>query len=92
MCPSCHHRSHLLRSGNARSSLVAWEIVHDHDVAFAQFGKENLLDVGLEGETVDRAVDHERCDCQAPTWCENMEIIPDQAINSENFAEKYSQY
>ena len=38
---------------------MAWEIVHDHDVAFAQFGQENLLDVGLEGETVDWAVDHE---------------------------------
>jgi len=42
--------------------LVAGEIVHDHDVAHAQFRNENLLDVGLEGQTVDRSVDHERRD------------------------------
>ena len=32
-------------------ALVAGEIVHDDDVACAQFGDQHLLDIGLEGTT-----------------------------------------
>ena len=42
--------------------LVAGEIVHDDDVARAQPGDQDLLDVGFEGAAVDRAVEHERRD------------------------------
>lgn len=39
--------------------LVAGQIVHDHDVARPEFGHENLVDIGLEGDAVDRPVEHE---------------------------------
>ena len=34
-------------------TFVARQVVHDHDIAFAQFGDENFFDVGLEREAVD---------------------------------------
>ena len=38
---------------------MAGEFVHDDDIARPQIGDEDLLDVGLEGVAVDRAVqDH----------------------------------
>ena len=43
-------------------AFVAREIVHDHRVALAQVRDEDFLDVGLEGEAVDRAVEDERRD------------------------------
>jgi hypothetical protein len=39
-------------------ALVGAEIVHDDDVADRQGGDEELLDIGLERQPVDRAVDH----------------------------------
>ena len=39
-------------------ALVRAEIVHDDDVADRQGGDEELLDIGLERQPVDRAVDH----------------------------------
>jgi hypothetical protein len=41
---------------------VAGQIVHDDDVALAQLRPEHPLDLSLESETVDRAVEHERRD------------------------------
>ena len=38
---------------------MAGEIVHDDDVAWPELGDEHLLDVGLEGVAVDRAVEHQ---------------------------------
>ena len=32
--------------------------VHDDDVALAQFGNKDALDIGLEGVAIDRAVEH----------------------------------
>jgi hypothetical protein len=43
-------------------AFVAREIVHDHCIALAQFWDEDLLDVGLEGDAIDRAVQDERRD------------------------------
>ena len=37
-------------------TFVAGEVVHDDDVAWAQFWYEDLLDISLEGVTVDGAV------------------------------------
>ena len=45
-------------------SLMARQIVHNHDVAGADFGHQHLLDIGLEGIAVDRTVEHHRC-CDA---------------------------
>ena len=33
-------------------AFVTWQVVHNHDVALAQFGQENFFDVGLKGEAV----------------------------------------
>jgi hypothetical protein len=41
---------------------VTGKIVHNDHVAGAKFGNQNLLDIGLESETVDGSVDHERRD------------------------------
>lgn len=38
---------------------MAREVVHDDEVAWAQFPHEHLLDIGLEGIPVDGAVEHE---------------------------------
>ena len=43
-------------------AFVAREIVHDHRIALAQLWDEDLLDIGLEGDAVDRAVRDERRD------------------------------
>ena len=43
-----------------RRPLVAGQVVHDDDIAHAQFGSKDALDIGLEGEPIDRAVEHER--------------------------------
>ena len=42
--------------------LVAGQIVHDDDVALAQLRHEDALDIGREGEPIDRTVEHERRD------------------------------
>lgn len=44
--------------GAHRATLVGAEIVHDDDVAGHQGRDKELLDVGLERQPVDRAVDH----------------------------------
>ncbi len=41
---------------------MARQVVHDDNVALAQFRDEDLVDVSLESETVDGAVDDERRD------------------------------
>ena len=41
--------------------LVARQIVEDHRVALAQYGNEDLLDIGQETLGVDRPVEHKRC-------------------------------
>lgn len=61
---SCH-RDEL---ANARA-LVAREIVHDNDIAGAQFWAEDLLDIGLEGLTVDGAVEYEGRDEASQGQC-----------------------
>jgi hypothetical protein len=33
-----------------------------HDVGLAQFGRQNVLDIGLEGNAADKPIDHERRD------------------------------
>jgi hypothetical protein len=38
-------------------AFVAAEIVHDHDIAGAKRGGEDLLDIGREALTVDRTVE-----------------------------------
>ena len=43
-----------------RGRLVAQRVVHDHDVAGAEFRHEHLADIGVEGVTGDRAVEHHR--------------------------------
>ena len=40
-------------------SLVAGQVVHDDDVARSQLGDQHPLDMGLEGQAVDRSVEHE---------------------------------
>lgn len=42
--------------------LMALQVVHDDDVAGREVGHEDLVDVGLEGVAVDRAVEHEGSD------------------------------
>ena len=42
--------------------LVGGQIVHHDDVALAQFRRQDALDIILEGEPVDRTVEHERRD------------------------------
>lgn len=55
------HGSDRLNGGAHGASLVAAEVVHDHDVAGPEFGNENLIDIGLESVAVDRPVeDHRR--------------------------------
>lgn len=39
--------------------LVAEEVVHDQYVTRLKFGHEHLADIGLEGDAVDRPVEHE---------------------------------
>jgi hypothetical protein len=41
---------------------VAGQVVHDDDVALAQFGNKDALDLALEGIAIDRAVEHEGSD------------------------------
>ena len=50
-------------------AFVARQIIHDDDVAFAEFRNENLLHIGFKGEAVDRSVDHERRDEAAKREC-----------------------
>ncbi len=45
-----------------RGTLVARQVVHDDDVAGAQFGYEHLGDIGFEPVAVDWAVQHHRRD------------------------------
>jgi hypothetical protein len=40
---------------------MARQIVHDHDVAGAEFRHQHLLDIGLKGITVDWTIEHHRC-------------------------------
>jgi hypothetical protein len=44
------------------ATLGASTHVHDDDVALAQFGNKDALDIGLEGLAIDRAVEHGRRD------------------------------
>ena len=48
---------------------MARQIIHDDDVAFAEFRNENLLHIGFKGEAVDRSVDDERGDEAAKREC-----------------------
>jgi len=41
--------------------LVGGEIVEHDDIARAQRGRQDLLDVGAEGGGVDRSIEHRRC-------------------------------
>jgi hypothetical protein len=43
--------------------------VHDDDIARAQFGHQDFGDIGLEGEAVDRPIDHEGRDEAAQREC-----------------------
>ena len=43
-------------------SLMARQIVHHHDVARRELGHENLVHIGVEGVSVDRAIEHQRRD------------------------------
>jgi len=43
-------------------AFVTWQVIHNDDVALAQFGQENFFDIGLEGEAVDRPINYERRD------------------------------
>src|SRR4051812_2155909 len=49
-----------LDQGSHACPLVARQVVQDHDVAWPQCRDEDLLNIGLEGRAVDRAVQHER--------------------------------
>ena len=49
----------LDRRPHARTPVAA-EMVQDHRVAGLQPGQQDLLDIGLAGEAVDRAVGHHR--------------------------------
>ena len=40
------------------------KVVHDHDVAGAEFGNENLMDIGVESVAVDRPVEEHRRTCR----------------------------
>lgn len=42
-------------------ALVAVEIIHDDDVARSQGGHENLFDIGLKAQAVDRAIKNTGC-------------------------------
>ena len=52
-------RARRLDPLSGRLPLVAGQVVHDDDVALAQFGNEDALDIGLEGVAIDWAVEHE---------------------------------
>lgn len=41
-------------------ALMAAEIVHDGDVVGPQFRHQNLIEVGLEGNTVNQPIEHHR--------------------------------
>jgi len=46
----------------ARTFRPAGQIAHDDDFALAQLRRKDALDIGPEGEPIDRAVEHERRD------------------------------
>src|SRR3954471_9278002 len=46
-----------LDQGSHSRSLVARQVVQDHDITRPQGGDENLLNIGLERRAVDRAVE-----------------------------------
>ena len=50
-------RARRLDSGPHRRTLVARKIVHHHDVTGLECGHEHLVDIGLEGDAVDRPVE-----------------------------------
>ncbi len=53
-----HARS--LDRGLDACALVTAEIVHDDDVAVLQLRVRELIDIGLDGDAVDRSVQHHR--------------------------------
>jgi hypothetical protein len=55
-------RPRRLDSGPHCRTLVARKIVHHHDVTGLESGHEHLVDIGLEGDAVDRPVEHHRRD------------------------------
>ena len=56
---------------------MAAEIVHDHDVAWAEAWHQDLLDVGEEAFAVDRAIEDARCcDLADPQGGEEGQGLP----------------
>ena len=53
-------RTGLLNRGADLGLFVSGEIVEHDDIARAQRGPQDLLDVGAEGVIVDRAIEHRR--------------------------------
>ena len=57
--------------------VVAAEIVHNDDVAESEFGSENLFEIGLEHDAVDRAVEnHRRDDAGLAQACDQSRRFP----------------
>ncbi len=53
-------RGTLIGGGGPRLDAVAdGEVVHNDDVTWAQLGDQHPLDIGFEGQAVDRPVEHE---------------------------------
>ena len=44
------------------ADFMTAEIISDDNIAWCQGGSEKLLDIGQECRTVDRAIEHQRCD------------------------------
>lgn len=49
-----------LDGGTDLQGLVSWQVVHDHDVTLVQGRAEDLADIGEEGLSVHRAIQHQR--------------------------------
>ena len=60
VCPVEKARAGSLDQGRHTRPFVRRQVVHDHDVAGPQLRDEHACCVGLEGETVDCAVEHKR--------------------------------
>ena len=77
MRPMATHSASMVRARRLDQRLhsgafVAAEVVHHHDVAWAQFWDQGLFHPGLEDQAVDRAVDHEGGDHAAASHAGNQ--------------------
>ncbi len=70
---------------------MAAEIVHDHNVAWAEAWHQNLLDIGEEAFAVDRNIeDARRCHLADPQGGEEGQGLPMTVVSQEHCAKLHS--